>query len=138
METSISSMTEVLLEAVGLILCKQCSQPVGCSTCLITGFRHFSYPSPLGTGLAACTPVSYQIRLITVHSCDSKLPSQAGCVSRMYSNHQDLISTLYKEAFPGHVLSEHGLEHSFLYCSGTGLPARSALSRSALVPRPGW
>jgi len=34
----------------------------------------------------------YQIRLITVHSCNSELASQAGCVSQMYGNHQDLIS----------------------------------------------
>jgi len=33
----------------------------------------------------------YQIRLITVHSCNSELASQGGCVSQMYSNHQDLI-----------------------------------------------
>ena len=33
----------------------------------------------------------YQIRLITVHSYNSKLASQADCVNPMYSNHQDLI-----------------------------------------------
>jgi transposase len=67
------------------------------------GFDH-TVLSEFRTRLVALTAeerfleaVLYQIRLITVHSCDSKLPSQAGCVSRMYSNHQDLILDLCKE-----------------------------------------
>jgi hypothetical protein len=34
--------------------------------------------------------------------------------------------------------SEHDLEHSFFYCSGTGLNEQAALFLSALVPKPGW
>jgi hypothetical protein len=41
-----------------------------------------------------------------------------------------------RRAKPAH-FGRH-LPYGFLCCSVTGLPARSALSRSALVPKPGW